>query len=542
MTLQELLRTIWFGRWLVVVSLVAAVAGATLFLSSQEEVYRSRATVQMVPATVLDAAGVTLDTDPSVVSGTAFVQSVAEAIGDPGSVSEVTGALSAGYAADSAERVVVSAVSIDPGRAVELADAAALAYVAEMEAQFDLGVDSMRSRLAALGLSIEESRVAIDAQGGTVGEAGSAGSATDLLEAQYAASMDQYQELLNQIAAAQVIAAPASIRQAAGPAALDSMSPLIAYLVAGLGGLVIGVGLAIARRGLDTKIRTAAAARRSAGVPVLARLQATTAALRVYEASRDLPVAIRTATPFTQSLRELRTALQAAVDGADGTVIVVTSADVEVPRSFFAANLAASFALSGRSVVALSGDLRQPRLDGMLPAVRTDSEEEVAGARPAGGTPAATGTTLRATDIPNLRVHPALCTELDPADYLASDDVRDLIAHLRTSADVVIVDAPPILVAADAAILGAYADGVLLAATAGETQLAAVEEAADRLRAANARLLGVVLDGLDDRRRAAYATTYSYTGHAAEEKGRGGAGGSSTGEKGERSIAQLSSA
>lgn len=536
MTLQELLRTVWFGRWLVAVSLVAAVVGATLYLSRQEEVYRSRATVQLVGSEVLDAAGVSLDSDPSVVPGTAVAEAVAEAVGDPVTVSEVTGALSATYTQDTTDRVAVSALNADPDRAVALADAAALAYVAEMQAQFDRGIAAMRSRLGVLGTSIEENRVAIDLQGGGTDDST---STTDLLEAQYAASMEEYQGLLSQIAAAQVVASPASIRQAAGPAQLESVSPLVAYLVAGLGGTVIGVGLAIARRGLDTKVRTAAAARHSAGVPVLARLQASTPALRVYLASGDLPVAIRTATPFTQSVRELRTALQAAVEGTDGAVIVVTSAGVEVPRSFFAANLAASFALSGRSVIALSGDLRQPRLNAMLPAVPSDPEADKAGA--GASTPDPSGIELRATSIPHLRVHPALLTELDPADYLASDDVRDLIDRLRASADVVIVDAPPILVAADAAILGGYADGVLLAATAGETQLTAVEEAAGRLLAANARLLGVVLDGADDRRRAAYATTYSYTGHAAEGKGHDSADRSSSDKKGDGSMALLGS-
>src|SRR5665647_2197130 len=253
MTLQELLRTVWFGRWLVAVSLVAAVVGATLYLSRQEEVYRSLATVQLVGSEVLNASGVSLDSDPSVVSGTAVAEAVAAAVDDPVSVSEVTGALSGTYTQDTTDRVAVSALSADPGRAVALADAAALAYVAEMQAQFDRGIAAMQSRLGVLGTSIEENRVAIDLQGGGTDDST---STTDLLEAQYAASMEEYQGLLSQIAAAQVVASPASIRQAAGPAQLESVSPLVAYLVAGLGGTVIGVGLAIARRGLDTKVRT----------------------------------------------------------------------------------------------------------------------------------------------------------------------------------------------------------------------------------------------------------------------------------------------
>jgi Mrp family chromosome partitioning ATPase len=244
---------------------------------------------------------------------------------------------------------------------------------------------------------------------------------------------------------------------------------------------------------------------------VLARLSGTAVALRTFEGEGELPVARREATAYTRSVRELRTALQAAVENDSGSaVIVVTAADLETPRSFVAANLAASWALSGRSVVVLSGDLRQPRLNSLLPAA---SQAPGRGSRTTGRS----RTAAVPTAIPHLSVHPALRTELDPADYLASDEVRGLIDQLRRTADVVIIDAPPMLVAADATILGAYADGVLLAVTLGHTPMGAVEESAERLRAANARLLGLSLDGAVERRQVAYEATYAFAG--AEQAG-----------------------
>ena len=46
MTLQEMFRTVWFGKWLVLVSVLAALAGAWLYVSRQEPEYASEATVQ----------------------------------------------------------------------------------------------------------------------------------------------------------------------------------------------------------------------------------------------------------------------------------------------------------------------------------------------------------------------------------------------------------------------------------------------------------------------------------------------------------------
>lgn len=511
MTLRELLRTVWFGRWLVVGAIVAALAGAAFYLSGQPASYVAEATVQIVASDRLSSAGVQIDSDPTLVSGTAVSTAAAVAIGNRGLAQEIEDSVTGAYVSSSVDRVTVSAQNRDAAMAVKVANAVATAYVAQLKSQFDLSVTSMQSRLDALGTSIQQNAAAIQSGRAIPGSS----TTTDLLQAQYTASMNQYQGLLTQIADARVISSPASIRQNASSARLASISALVGFAVAALGGLVIGVGLAVARRGLDTKVRATGAARRAAGAPILVRLQGTAQARRGYEASGELPVAIRTATSFTQSVRELRTSLQAAVEASSGAVIVVTSADREAPRSFLAANLAASFALSGRRVVALSGDLRQPRLNDMLPAASARSQRSLSEQSwDAEGSSGLVGA-LQATDIPNLRVYPALLTELDPADYLASDEVRDLVADLRKSADVVIVDAPPILVAADAAILGTYADGVLVAATVGETELVAVEESVSRLRSANARLLGLVLDGMADRRRGEYATTYTFTGHAA---------------------------
>lgn len=512
MTLQELFRTIWFSRWLVLVAVAAALGGAWWYLERQVPVHVATATVQLVDADTLTAAGVLMDTDPSLATSPSVTAAAAQALGAGVRADDLARQVTGGYLADVADRVTIEASSDSAADAVEIANAVAGAYVATLQAQYDSGIAAMQERLAVLGESIAQRQAAVNATR-------AADAADGLLEAQYAASMDQYQTLSAQVSQAQLIAAPASIRQNAVTATLTSPPPSLVYLVALLGGLLLGIGLAIARRAFDTKLRTVGGARRASGAPVLARLTGASAAHRAHAVSGDLPVAIRTATPYTQSVRELRTAVQAAVEGSPGMVVVVTAADLDAPRSFIAANLAASWALSGRTVVALSGDLRQPRLNALLPAAEGDP-----GWRD--GTDVDLGErSPKPTRIPHLRVLPALRTELDPADFLASDSVRELVERLRASVDVVVIDAPPMLVAADATIIGAYADGVVLAATIGQTQIAAIEESADRLRAANARLLGVVLEGAAGSRRSAYTATYRFTGDtavadAAPERGR----------------------
>lgn len=514
MTLQEMFRTVWFGKWLVLVSVLAALAGAWLYVSRQEPEYASEATVQIVDTETLATAGIRLESDPSLVTGDAVALTAATALGDPSLANELAAHTIADYETDTPTNIAITETGPQPGATVRRANAVATSYVAALQRQFDDDVAGMQGRLTTLAESIDQQQQAITAarrQTAAAAAVASPGTAPvapveGLLEAQYSASMEQYQTLAGQFSQAQLLASPATILQNAVTGRLVSVPVSLVYAIAALAGVLVGIGLAVARRGLDTKVRSTGAVRRSAGAPVLARLSGTAAALRSYEAEGTLPVARREATAYTRSVRELRTALQAAVENDSGSaVIVVTAADLETPRSFVAANLAASWALSGRSVVVLSGDLRQPRLNALLPA---SSEMSAHGAR-TGGRPR---TAAVPTSIPHLSVHPALQTELDPADFLASDEVRALVEQLRGTADVVIIDAPPMLVAADATILGSYADGVLLAVTLGHTAIVAVEESAERLRAANAALLGLSLDGVTERRQITYEATYAYAG------------------------------
>jgi Mrp family chromosome partitioning ATPase/capsular polysaccharide biosynthesis protein len=512
MTLQDMFRTVWFGKWLVLVSVLAALGGAWLYASRQEPQYASSATVQLVDVETLAAAGVRLESDPSLVTSDAVTTAAAKELGDADLAEGLAASTSAEYAVDSPTNVVITETGTDPEATVERANAIATAYVEALQAQFDDDVATMQERLTTTAESIDQQQKAITEARRAAAAASVAANPNaqvdpvdGLLEAQYSTTMDQYQTLSGQLTQAQLLASPASILQNAVHGSLVSIPASLIYLIAALAGVLVGVGAAVVRRGLDTKVRTTGQARRGAGAPVLARLSGTALALKSSEAEGTLPVARREATAYTRSIRELRTALQAAVENDSGSaVIVVTAADVETPRSFVAANLAASWALSGRSVVVLSGDLRQPRLNALLPA--------------SADAPARTGrggrlrTAAVPTAIPHLSVHPALQTELDPADFLASAEVRALVEQLRSTADVVIIDAPPMLVAADATILGSYADGVLLAVTLGHTPIAAVEESAERLRAANAALLGLSLDGITERREATYDATYAYAG------------------------------
>ncbi|ARU50650.1 hypothetical protein CBR64_03195 [Cellulosimicrobium cellulans] len=485
MTIREFLRTIWAGKYYVLAAVLVVVAAALFYVDRQETMYRATATVQLYG--VQSAQGgeslveVTVATDADDVTSPEVADAAASALGEPEAADELADQVSGDVDGEN-KTVAVEATTPDEARSVEVANAFADAYVDQLVTIQADQVAELESRRQALADQLAGVRQRLGAD-----------PEDPLALAEQDIIVGDYSALTVQINSLRGIAVPGEVVAPATGAEPLGLSRLTVLALALLVGLVAGIGLAFARRGLDVRVRSAAESTRLTETPVLAELYGTRPAEKEFTHTHALPVASKVATPFTESIRELRTAVQVSTAGMKHAVVVVTAADPSAPRSFITANLAASFALSGRRTVALSGDLRRPQLDRMLPAPDDwDGQEQE----------------LRLTSVPNLRVMPVPEEEMDPADFLATERARGLVRSLRDHAEVVVVDAPPVLAAADATILGGYANGVVLIASAGRTDRAVLAEAVERLRVSNVPLLGIALTGVTGDRRMLYASTY----------------------------------
>jgi non-specific protein-tyrosine kinase len=70
---------------------------------------------------------------------------------------------------------------------------------------------------------------------------------------------------------------------------------------------------------------------------------------------------------------------------------------------------------------------------------------------------------------------------------------------MRKSADLILIDTPPILAVTDATSLAPSVDGVLLVAQPGKTRVSALKQTLEQLHQVNARVLGVVLNDVVTR-------------------------------------------
>lgn len=192
--------------------------------------------------------------------------------------------------------------------------------------------------------------------------------------------------------------------------------------------------------------------------------------------------------PAAEAFRTLRTNIQFSSLDHELRTILVTSPGPREGKSTILANLAIAIAEAGRRVIAVDCDLRRPALHqffGLDHATGLTSAllEDDPGALP-----------LQETFVPGLRLLASGPQPPNPSELLGSQRFNRVVEALKQEADIVLFDAPPVLAVADAVVLAARLDGVLLVISAGKTKREPARRARQQLERVNARLIGLVLN------------------------------------------------
>jgi tyrosine-protein kinase Etk/Wzc len=106
-----------------------------------------------------------------------------------------------------------------------------------------------------------------------------------------------------------------------------------------------------------------------------------------------------------------------------------------------------------------------------------------------------------ATGLDGLDCLPCGTIPPSPADLLTLNATRALLERLRGEYDYVVIDTPPVLVAADTPIIGAMVDTSILVVRAGQTTLDAIEDACGAMLNGGAHLSGIVVNDVERSRR-----------------------------------------
>lgn len=261
-------------------------------------------------------------------------------------------------------------------------------------------------------------------------------------------------------------------------------------------GLVAGIGVAFSRDLLFGGVSSPEEIERSTGLSVYATVPVTQSQRSLYRAIESrtrgahLLARISPDDPAVESLRSFRTALRFSQVGSQAKVMLFTGAEPSAGKSFISVNLAAVLATAGKRVAIVDADLRRGYLNQYFGLGRESGLSELlSGER-------RLDETIRPDVVEDVDFISTGALPPNPGELLLSTRVPELIESLKSRYDYVLIDAPPVLAAADALLLAQYSDVVMLVARASQTRIADMRESVKRITHAELKTTGVVLNGV----------------------------------------------
>jgi polysaccharide biosynthesis transport protein len=337
-------------------------------------------------------------------------------------------------------------------------------------------------------------------------------------EKTYLALQDRYQQL--RIAEESTLANAQVIEPALLPKQPISPRPKLNLVLAILVGLMLGIGIAALQEALDNSLQSGEDVERELGLPLLGMVGTIDSPeLRSLVHADSLSNA-------AESFRMVRSNIKFMGVDKNLRTLMVTSSGKGEGKSTTAVNLAIALAQDGKRITLVDADLRRPSVHRQFGIPNTTGLTNSI----VGGEPLAEVT--RDVDVENLSVITAGPIPPNPAELLDSARFARLMEELRTTNDIVVFDAPPLLGVADASVLGGAVDGVVMVVAASEVDRNAARRALQMLQQARAHVLGVVLNKVKQDRGGQYYNYYYYQYMEYTHKG----GGKRGRKKGTRSI------
>jgi polysaccharide biosynthesis transport protein len=268
-------------------------------------------------------------------------------------------------------------------------------------------------------------------------------------------------------------------------------------------GLTSGIGLAFLLEGLDNTVRTTEQAQMISGLAPLGMIPLGSRTTREGANSKRLMIAsskeavelitqVRPQSQMAESYRALRTSLLLSNLGAPPKMIMITSALPQEGKTTTSINCAVVLAQKNVRVLLIDADLRRPsihKIFGMGP--RSGLSNVLTGS-------ATLQEAITCSPVlPNLSVLAAGTPPPNPAELLASANMREMLEQLRGQYDHIVIDTPPALSVTDAVVLSPRADAIVLVIRSGHTTKQALRRSRDILTQVNAKLSGVLLNAVD---------------------------------------------
>ena len=218
---------------------------------------------------------------------------------------------------------------------------------------------------------------------------------------------------------------------------------------------------------------------------------------------------------LSEAFRSLRTMVQFSVNDAQGQSILFTSSIPSEGKTTITVQVARDLERVGHRVLVIDADMRRPRLHAEIGIPNALGLSNLLSGFSGGGS---LDQVFQRINDTNLYVLTAGTIPPSPTDLLALPKWGVLLKHLSERFDYVLVDAPPVVGLADAAILSGTVARTILVVTCRQVKRKQAERAIGILRGAGANIAGAVFNKFEvtsqtynyDYRYTYVASTYQY--------------------------------
>ncbi len=220
-------------------------------------------------------------------------------------------------------------------------------------------------------------------------------------------------------------------------------------------------------------------------------------------------------------------------------IIYITSAGPEEGKTFISANLGHVLSVANKKVIILDTDFRKRRGNltyltksskkkGLFDVLKgetklnntiipltipsasvSDSQDALRSSPDLSRSSTEQRDALRPTPYA-LRLIPTGKIPPNPFVFLESEEMRNIIAELKSKYDYVIIDGVPLLLFSDATYIANFVDGVLLTAKYGKTGFKELEYARDMLLTSNSNIIGLIMNAVPKTRSSYYYYHHYY--------------------------------
>lgn len=193
-------------------------------------------------------------------------------------------------------------------------------------------------------------------------------------------------------------------------------------------------------------------------------------------------------------------------ENESSTVLFVTSSIQGEGKTFVSANMAVTKSLSGKNVLLIGADLRNPKLDEVFPELHkqrglsdylTYSKYQL------------NQLLVKSTEYDNLTFLPSGSIPPNPSEILQSKKMSELFQKLKKSFDYIIVDTAPSVLVADTFLINHLADSTLYVMRSGFTTKKLFEFVEESRKSKKLNNVGFVLNDVKEN-KLGYAGQYGY--------------------------------